>query len=861
MKKFFIVFMFICAAFYCKAQIGLGITTPHPNAYFQINSINKGVLLPRMTALQRIAIAPAATANGLIVFDTDSSAYMFWTGSAWRKMGGSDDDKWNLHGNLNTNPPSSLNNVAINYTTDTYLGSPDAKDVSLVAGGNELLRLKQFSTGGRIGLSNRNPEYSLDIRATEINNETQIQGMRLIAKSLFDILSASNVDKGLVLGYNPADVNEMAVWNHANNINGSIRFGLDAFNGSILPAFSITGTGQGINQKNPLYFLDIHSESQFAAANSNPLNKNGIRISYPNQGAVNNMQRGLLMGLATNGDYKSYIWNYDDGSGFYSPSKSILFGIGEDNNRPTIQMQDGILGIGHVKNGAVYPSVLNIQTNYTHSLSKKGMSIINDNTANDELAYMGLDETGNLELSKFISGDINFKTGSLNRLTIKADGNIGIGSITPLAKLDIEGNIRIADGTQAAGRVLTSDANGLASWQNTPGSFWEANGNDIYNSNTGNVGIGNSSPITPLSFQSSTGNKISLWGVDANNHYGFGIQASLLQIYSAGFLDDIAFGYGGSDNFAERMRIKGNGNVGIGTSSPNAPLQLANTIANRKMVLYDLNNNDHQYYGLGINGGLLRYQVDATGADHAFFAGSGTTTSAELMRIKGNGNVGIGASDPAYRLDVSGRIRIRSGGDINSTAGVWLNNIANNVSPAFVGMVNDNAVGFYGNTTPNGWGVVMEITTGNVGIGTSIPSQKLHVIGNILATGTITPSDIRYKNTITAIQNPLLKLAAINGVTYFMNSAAHPEWQFDSTRQYGLIAQEVEKVFPEMVKTISADGYKGLDYVKLVPVLLEGIKELDKKNQKLTEENEQVKERLKSLEEKVNALLNGNPVK
>jgi len=41
---------------------------------------------------------------------------------------------------------------------------------------------------------------------------------------------------------------------------------------------------------------------------------------------------------------------------------------------------------------------------------------------------------------------------------------------------------------------------------------------------------------------------------------------------------------------------------------------------------------------------------------------------------------------------------------------------------------------------------------------------------------------------------------------------------------------EVEKVFPEMVKPISENGYKGVDYVKLVPVLLEGIKELDRKN-------------------------------
>jgi Ca2+-binding EF-hand superfamily protein len=61
-----------------------------------------------------------------------------------------------------------------------------------------------------------------------------------------------------------------------------------------------------------------------------------------------------------------------------------------------------------------------------------------------------------------------------------------------------------------------------------------------------------------------------------------------------------------------------------------------------------------------------------------------------------------------------------------------------------------------------------------------------------------------------------------------MNSQAFPEWNFEDTRQYGLIAQEVEKIFPEMVKTIDAKGYKGVDYMKLIPVLVEAIKEQQK---------------------------------
>lgn len=124
-------------------------------------------------------------------------------------------------------------------------------------------------------------------------------------------------------------------------------------------------------------------------------------------------------------------------------------------------------------------------------------------------------------------------------------------------------------------------------------------------------------------------------------------------------------------------------------------------------------------------------------------------------------------------------------------------------------------------------------TAGNIGIGTSSPgSYKLYVNGPIFATnlhspgtpGTNDNSDIRLKKNVEQLTAASEKLKNIKGVEFDWRVDEFPDKKLPDGKQIGMIAQEVEKEFPELVSTDS-DGYKSIFYDKFTAVLLEAIKE------------------------------------
>jgi hypothetical protein len=135
------------------------------------------------------------------------------------------------------------------------------------------------------------------------------------------------------------------------------------------------------------------------------------------------------------------------------------------------------------------------------------------------------------------------------------------------------------------------------------------------------------------------------------------------------------------------------------------------------------------------------------------------------------------------------------------------------------------------------------VSWGNVGIGYQggynwAPSAKLHVIGNILASGTVTWSDERIKNDIVKFTTDKTKFKSIEAKTYNMDTSsprfgldgketgklAKIEQAFFDRKHFGFLAQDVQKVYPELVYEDN-EGYLAVDYQGFIPILYETVKE------------------------------------
>ena len=333
---------------------------------------------------------------------------------------------------------------------------------------------------------------------------------------------------------------------------------------------------------------------------------------------------------------------------------------------------------------------------------------------------------------------------------------------------------------------------------------------DIYA--TGNVGIGTDSPDTIFHTQSNVGANnawVDQWKhvFDANWNFRFSQQHNVGSSVPFGFKQRWNGGEYSPITFrGSTMELSGN--VGIGTTSPGYKLDV---------------------HGSSNVGALTATSVSGDGSGltslNASNLASGTVPSARLS---------LAASD-IPNLDAT---KITSG---TITVDVDTSTVTIDDYLIHDGDTNTK-VGFPANdtftvTTANSERLRVD-SSGNVGIGTTSPGYKLHVSGDIYATGNVTAySDVRKKKNLEIIERPIEKIEKLNGYTY----------EIDDKRYTGLVAQEVLKVLPEAVVGSEEKGY-GLAYGNMAGLFVEAMKELKSENHSLKAQLASVLARLDALE-------------
>jgi hypothetical protein len=307
-------------------------------------------------------------------------------------------------------------------------------------------------------------------------------------------------------------------------------------------------------------------------------------------------------------------------------------------------------------------------TNNSQSLAISAYRTAAGTTFTDTALILGM----NVDVSKRPSG---------NFISIHGNGNVGIGDAAPGFKLSVNGNAWVASGISTGGDIYMSSGKRLAnadgalylSTLTAQPTIFQTNGAESMRiSATGNVGINNATPGFPLTMANTLGDKIALWSGTGSTSYGFGIQGSLLQIHTDSSAADVAFGHGTSAAMVETMRIKGNGNVGIGTASPAYKFDVAGAAHVTENLTLDSQL-------LMANGGHI-YAKNTAGiyedcfwprADNGTYINYGTNgfhirnnASTNTMTMTHSGIVSINGGSSVGRLNV--------GGGLASTSIVYL---------------------------------------------------------------------------------------------------------------------------------------------------------------------------------------------
>jgi len=349
---------------------------------------------------------------------------------------------------------------------------------------------------------------------------------------------------------------------------------------------------------------------------------------------------------------------------------------------------------------------------------------------------------------------------SNNLMLLNRDGKLGIGNTAPDEKLRVDGNIKSAgDFIGSAVRLGFAGTANITTYDTNEDLLINPNGSGdiLMQTTSGNVGIGTTAPSRNLHIHANTGSsylQLTQASTGITDNDGFQIAMGVAQV---NFINRENGNMVFETNNTEKLRITSSGFVGIGTTAPSAKLDVNGDIS------VPLGSNIRWSTQLGIrkdsNGELNFFAgTNSTNGGFNFRRWNGSAYESGTLVIRNNGNVGIGTTTPLYKLEVVGDARIDGGPFIIRGTNSFT------TSSDTSGVLFNLGSGIRGFRFQNTNGELIRIdASGNVGIGTTAPSEKLEVAGNIKISGNdqfiYGPSNTEYIRFYTP-QNSIILRAA-----------------------------------------------------------------------------------------------------
>lgn len=637
MKKILVSFFSVFSLTIAAQNVGIGTLTPDASAQLDISSTTKGMLVPRMTMAQRDAIVSPAT--GLIIYQTDNTpGYYYFAGAIW--VGISPRGDFMLPFSGNSSSANDLFVVSNNSSVNPF---------NVIKGINN-------RNGGIALYGENNAPNGTGAYFNSVNGPALVTGLGNVG---FGFTWAGNTD----LGINKAKLMVRG------SVGGSMAIFGDNTTGISLETNSTIGFNSYINSLRTLTSNGFAGAMDFTASTG--------RFSWSISSAsgtagstVTELERMTIlangnMGIGTPAPTRKLhvagglrVDTLAGGAGgvlqtnasgevsklsFTGSNTDVLRGDGTFGSLPGAGSNYWTLSGSNIyKNNAGNVGVGTITPLYPLSVSSNGAGLVQESIG--ALARIGFYTSGTFAaLQTQTNSDLHFATNGsvVPDMTLTTAGRLGIGTSSPGYLLDVNGRMRVrhitgqtsglwlnkADNTEGAFIGMVNDST-AGFWGNGTTGNWQVSV-DIKNAM---MGIGTTDPTAPLSFSTSLGNKIALWGNATANHYGLGIQGSQLQLYTDASTSDILLGYGRSSAFTENAKFLGNGNIHIGKYTT-----WSSATDSRK-----INFGDGDFLYLG-----------ETEADDRL------TLRAGSFDFK-NGNVFIGATDfskgSGYRLRVNGKV-------------------------------------------------------------------------------------------------------------------------------------------------------------------------------------------------------------